>query len=313
MIKSALTLAALGAIDSLLTSLVADNITRGHHKSDRELIGQGIGNSVAGLFGGLPGAGATMRTVVNIKAGGSTPISGVLHSLALLAIILGAGGLASHIPKAVLAGILIKVGTDIIDWDYFKRLRQVPVSGVIKMLVVLLLTVFVDLMIAVATGMVMASMLFLKEMVDLQLKSISTVTDPDQTETPLSAEERAIMKRAGGDILLYHLAGPMSFGAAKEMSRRLAQFDHYRALVLDLSDVAKLDFTSSRAIDDMIYDAQSTGRQVFLVGGNPQVNDLLRRQGVLERLAAGRQLDNRLNALQAAAEILGIQVRENST
>jgi len=116
MLGSALTLAGLGAIDSLLTSLVADNITRSQHKSDRELIGQGIGNSIAGLFGGLPGAGATMRTVVNVKAGGRTPISGMLHAIVLLIIVLGAGSMASQIPKAVLAGILIKVGTDIIDW-----------------------------------------------------------------------------------------------------------------------------------------------------------------------------------------------------
>jgi SulP family sulfate permease len=306
MIKSALTLAALGAIDSLLTSLVADNITRTYHKSDRELIGQGIGNAVAGLFGGLPGAGATMRTVVNIKAGGATPISGALHSLILLACILGAGGLASHIPKAVLAGILIKVGTDIIDWDYFKRLRQVPLSGIVKMLSVLLLTVFVDLMVAVATGMIMASLLFMKEMVDLQLKSISTITDPDQEGTPLTDEEKAIMKAARGDILLYHLAGPMSFGAAKEMSRRLAQFDQYRALVLDLSELVKLDFTSCRALDDMIFDAQSTGRQVFLVGGRPQVYEMLRKQGVLGRLEEGHRHNQRISALRHAASSLGV-------
>lgn len=174
------------------------------------------------------------------------------------------------------------------------------------MLVVLLLTVFVDLMIAVATGMVMASMLFMKEMVDLQLKSISTITDPDQTETPLSDEEKLIIKAARGDILLYHLAGPMSFGAAKEMSRRLAQFDQYRALVLDLSDVAKVDFTSSRALDDMIFNAQSTGRQVFLVGGRPQVYEMLQKQGVLGRLNEGHQHNRRLSALQHAAASIGI-------
>ncbi|TVO74898.1 SulP family inorganic anion transporter [Sedimenticola selenatireducens] len=307
MIKSALTLAALGAIDSLLTSLVADNITRTYHKSDRELIGQGIGNTIAGLFGGLPGAGATMRTVVNIKAGGRTPISGALHSIILLAIILGAGSVASHIPNAVLAGILIKVGTDIIDWDYFKRIRHVPMSGIIKMLAVLLLTVFVDLMIAVATGMVMASLLFLKEMADLEMQNINTITDPDTTGTPLSDDEKVIMKSAKGDILLYHLAGPMSFGAAKEMSRRLAQFDHYRALVLDLSDVPRVDFTSCRALDDMIYDAQSTGREVFLVGGRPQVNRMLDKQGVLKRLKDGHRHHFRLNALQHAATSIGIE------
>jgi SulP family sulfate permease len=128
-----------------LTSLVADNVTRTQHKPDRELIGQGIGNTVAGLFGGLPGAGATMRTVVNVNAGGRTPISGALHAVVLLVIVLGAGPLASEIPKAVLAGILIKVGTDIIDWDYLKRIPVAPKPGVVIMFTVLIVTVTVDL------------------------------------------------------------------------------------------------------------------------------------------------------------------------
>ncbi len=160
MIASGLTLAGLGAIDSLLTSLVADNITRTQHKSNRELIGQGIGNTIAGFFGGLPGAGATMRTVVNVNAGGRTPISGALHAVILLAIVLGAGSLAQDIPKAVLAGILIKVGTDIIDWDYLKRLKHAPKAGIVIMLTVFIVTVVVDLLLAVGIGMVMASFLF---------------------------------------------------------------------------------------------------------------------------------------------------------
>ena len=116
-----LMLAVLGAIDSLLTSLVADNITRTQHDSDRELIGQGIGNLISGLCGGLPGAGATMRTVINVKTGGKTPISGMVHALVLLVVVLGAGGLTQNIPHAVLAGILIKVGIDIIDWSFLTR------------------------------------------------------------------------------------------------------------------------------------------------------------------------------------------------
>ncbi|MCK5481080.1 MAG: SulP family inorganic anion transporter, partial [Gammaproteobacteria bacterium] len=152
MVASGLTLAGLGAIDSLLTSLVADNITRTQHKPDRELIGQGIGNTVAGLFGGLPGAGATMRTVVNVNAGGRTPISGALHALVLLGIVLGAGPLASEIPKAVLAGILIKVGTDIIDWDYLRRIPVAPKAGVLIMFTVLIVTVTIDLLLAVGIG-----------------------------------------------------------------------------------------------------------------------------------------------------------------
>ncbi|MDX1812090.1 MAG: SulP family inorganic anion transporter, partial [Gammaproteobacteria bacterium] len=157
MLKSAVMLAALGSIDSLLTSLVADNVTRTYHLPDRELIGQGIGNSIAGLFGGLPGAGATMRTVVNVRAGGRTPISGTLHALVLFAIVLGAGVVASYIPNAILAGILVKVGYDIIDWDYLKRMRHISRGGLLIMSSVFFITVFVDLITAVAVGMIMAA------------------------------------------------------------------------------------------------------------------------------------------------------------
>jgi SulP family sulfate permease len=303
MIKSALILAALGTIDSLLTSLVADNITRTYHKSDRELIGQGIGNTLAGLFGGLPGAGATMRTVVNVKAGGLTPLSGALHAITLFIIVVGAGPLASVIPKAVLAGILVKVGTDIIDWDYLKRLKSAPRAGIMMMVTVLFITVFVDLITAVAVGMVMASFVFMKRMTDLQLKS-AIATTRGKEELPLNEEEQAIIDAANGQILLYHLEGPMSFSAAKGMARRLASFDQYRALILDLSHVPQVDFTSSRALDDMIHDAQDRGREAFLVGARPAVKTFLEKQGIIRNLADGHCLESRLEALRLAGEIL---------
>jgi sulfate permease, SulP family len=299
MLKSALTLAALGAIDSLLTSLVADNITRTYHKSDRELIGQGIGNTIAGLFGGLPGAGATMRTVVNVKAGGKTPISGALHALVLLAIVLGAGGLASHIPNAVLAGILIKVGTDIIDWDYLKRLHTAPPTGIVIMVVVLGITVFIDLIIAVAVGMAMAGMVFMKRMVDLQLESINTVRDVDEA-APFSDEEKAIFKQAQGRILLFHIGGPMSFGAAKGMARQMAQFDQYDVLVVDLSDMPQIDFTATRALEDIIVDAQDRGRRVLLAGCRPKVQKSLERQGLIAKIHTQHLHGKRIEALQDA-------------
>lgn len=302
MIESALTLAALGSIDSLLTSLVADNVTRTYHKSDRELIGQGIGNTIAGFFGGLPGAGATMRTVVNVKAGGQTPISGALHAVVLLAIVLGAGAMASKIPHAVLAGILIKVGTDIIDWDYLKRLRTAPKAGISMMIVVLSMTVFVDLIMAVAVGMAMAGMVFMKRMVDLQLNSIQTIRDVDE-DTPLSEEEAAILKQAEGRILIFHLGGPMSFGAAKGMARQLDQFDEYDILILELSDVPQIDFTATRALYDMVYDAQSEGRQVFLVGCHQQVCDMMDKQNVIARLPKENLVKERVDALRIARQM----------
>jgi len=306
MIKSALTLAALGTIDSLLTSLVADNITRSHHESDRELIGQGIGNTIAGLFGGLPGAGATMRTVINVRAGGQTPISGSLHALVLLTIILGAGKFAAYIPHAVLAGILIKVGSDIIDWDYLKRLRHVPRSGVVIMFVVFGTTVFIDLITAVGIGMVMASFLFLQRMSELQIKSITAITEPDE-ETPLSEQEAALLKKAAGRILLYHMEGPLSFGAAKGMVRRLAKFQQYDALLIDMTHVPLLDFTSCRAIDDMVSDALSVKRHVYLVGLRPNVHAFLQRQRVIQKLERSHIIDNRYDALYAATQALGLK------
>lgn len=156
MLVSAAVLASLGSIDSLLTSLAADNLTRKFHDADRELVGQGIGNLVAGIAGGLPGAGATIRTLTNINAGGRTPLSGIVHSLLLLVIVLGFGAVVAFIPYAALAGILIKVGIDVIDWRYLRRMFRAPRMDVVLMVVVLVLTVLVDVITAVAVGVVLA-------------------------------------------------------------------------------------------------------------------------------------------------------------
>ena len=304
-VNSALALALLGSIDSLLTSLIADNVTQTHHDSDRELIGQGIGNTIAGAFGAIPGAGATMRTVVNVRSGGRTPLSGVLHALVLLAVVLGLGGLAENIPHAVLAGILIKVGIDIIDWSYLRRLRDAPRAGMVFMLVVLLLTVFVDLITAVAVGIVLASLLFVKRMSDLQLANIKEITG-DIDEPDLSVEEKAALDAGEGRIVLYHLSGPFSFGAAKGMARRLAASDEFDALVLDLREVTFLDSSASLGLEDAIKQAQNRGKQVYLVGIRPEVETPLRRLGVLKLLPPDHHHVSRLDALkQAVVKVWG--------
>ncbi len=310
MVKSALMLAALGSIDSLLTSLVADNVTRTFHKSDRELIGQGIGNTIAGFFGGLPGAGATMRTVVNVRAGGLTPISGALHAVVLLAIVLGAGTVARYIPHALLAGILVKVGTDIIDWDYLKRLRTVPIAGIVVMLTVFLITVFVDLITAVAVGMIMASFIFMQRMVDLQIDSVTAITNP-QDESPLSEEESQLLEAAKGRILLYHVSGPMSFGAAKWMVRMIADFDKYDVLILDLSDVPHIDFTSCKALVDILHNAWSINSETFLVDCKKPVYRTLRKQGVVGKFQKYQLKRQRINALRDGLKIIeGLEAAE---
>jgi len=299
MIKSAIVLAVLGSIDSLLTSLIADNITRTHHNSDKELIGQGIGNTIAGIFGGLPGAGATMRTVVNIRAGGQTQVSGILHALILLAIVLGAGAYAKHIPHAVLAGILFKVGIDIVDWDFFKHLKYVPRTSAFLMFTVLIITVFIDLITAVAVGVVSASLILVQRMSDLQSKSMKILTEPDN-ELPLSDKESEILQKAKGRILLYHLSGPLSFGAAKSMVKKLTSYDDYDVLILDFTDVPLVDYTTSKSIHDIIGDAMGTSRKVYLVGMAGQVTALLKRLGVLNSINQEFQLDSRTDALESA-------------
>lgn len=303
MVSSALILAALGSIDSLLTSLVADNVTKTYHKSDRELIGQGIGNTIAGLFGGLPGAGATMRTVVNVKAGGQTPISGSLHAVVLLAIVLGAGGLASEIPKAVLAGILIKVGTDIIDWEYLGKIRHVPKAGVILMLTVLGMTVFVDLIMAVTTGMVMASMLFLQRVTNLQLAGMVIANTPIE-ELNLEPEEQQLMNDAKQRIVLFEIGGAVSFGAAKGLVKKISDYNDYDVLVLDMTDVPVIDYSATRALDTVIEDAINAGREVMLAGVRSGVNKTLKKQKILDRVHSNYIFVKRIGALREALKFV---------
>ncbi|MEL6442166.1 MAG: SulP family inorganic anion transporter [Cyanobacteria bacterium J06621_8] len=294
-----LMLAVLGSIDSLLTSLVADNITRTQHNSDRELIGQGIGNLLSGLCGGLPGAGATMRTVINVKSGGRTPISGMIHALVLLIVVLKAGALTANIPEAVLAGILIKVGIDIIDWSFLKRAHQISLKATSLMYLVLLLTVFVDLIVAVTLGVFFSNLLAMKSLSDIQSNKVKAITNPDE-DMGLNIAERHILKRAKGKILLFNLTGPMSFGAAKTISQRMGIVREYEVLILDLSDVPLLGVTASLAIENMVKDACESRHQVFLVGAKGKVRERLQRMKLLELLPAENCFPERLSALEKA-------------
>ena len=282
-LRFALILAFLGSIDSLLTSLVADSVTRTYHDSNRELVGQGIGNMAAGLFGGIAGAGATMRTLVNIRAGATSRLSGAIHALVLL--VLGFGGAASKIPLAVLAGILLKVGFDIIDWRYLKLSHRAPRAGVIIMLTTLVVTVFVDLMTAVAVGVVMASLLFVARMADLQLKSAKVVHNSEQSPD-LAAEEAAILDAAAGRIVLFHIEGPLSFGSARDISRMMQSSTVKDALVVDLSDVPFIDTSASMALEEVIVGLREMDDTVILCGVRDPVRNTLAKTGILNLLAS---------------------------
>ena len=294
----ALTLAVLGSIDSLLTSLVADNITRSQHDSDQELIGQGIGNMASALLGGLPGAGATMRTVTNVQAGGRTRLSGMVHALVLLLFTLGAGSLASPIPHAVLAGILLKVGLEIIDWSFMARAPLLSLRSTGLMWLVLLLTVFWDLITAVVVGVFLANILTIKRHSELQRQAMRARSGGEDHHD-LIPEEQELLRQAGDQLLLLQLSGPLSFGASKYLTQLLRSSANFHTLVLDLSEVPLLGVTAALAIEAICFDCRDQKRQVYIVTASDQPRERLHRLKV-PAIAGVTLTQSRLAGLAAA-------------
>lgn len=280
-IGSGSTLALLGSIDSLLTSVIADNVTRTRHDSRRELIGQGIGNTVAAIFGGIPGAGATKGTVVNIKAGGKTRLSGVVHGLLLLAVLLGAGQFAAYIPLSVLAGLLIPVGFAIIDYKGFRHLRDVPRADAVVMLVVLGITVFGNLIYAVGLGIVLASVLFMKKASDLaEMESSVGPLEEDPWE-----DEAELYARYQDRIFVKHLYGPLFFGfTARFQEMVLALNPDIRALIIRMERVPYIDQSGLYALEDAILTLRQRDVIVLLTGVQSQPNDMLRKINIVPDL-----------------------------
>ncbi len=299
MVVDGLVLGMLGCIDALLTALVADSITRTEHNSDKELIGQGIGNLVAGLFGGIAGAGATMGTVVNIQAGGRTAVSGLTRALVLLVVVLGLSQYLTGVPSAVLAGIAFKVGIDIVDWGFLKRAHKISPKAAFIMYGVIILTVFVDLIIAVGIGVFVANILTIERLSNHRAEKVKAVTYDDE-EIELNSEERRLLEHANGRVLLFYLSGPMIFGVAKAISREHNLINDYQALVLDLSEVPILGVTSALALENAIEEALEKERQVFLVGVGGQTEKRLRKLGVMDKVPAQNLISDRITALQQA-------------
>jgi SulP family sulfate permease len=292
-------LGMLGCIDTLLTAVISDSLTRTQHKSDKELIGQGIGNLMSGLCGGLPGAGATMGTVVNIQTGARTALSGLTRALILFIVVLWAAPLTQSIPMAVLAGIALKVGIDILDWSFLKRAHQVSLKGAAIMYGVMLLTVFVDLVIAVGVGIFIANILTIERLSRLQANDVRTITDADDVIL-LSEEEKLLLNQSNDRVLLFYLSGPMIFGVAKAIAREHAAMEHVDVLILDLSNVRMLGVTASLAIENVILDALEKNRQIYIVGADGQAKRRLQSLKLLRRLPADHLKANRLEALQDA-------------
>lgn len=298
---ASLVLALISSLESLLTSMAADSATQRFHDSNKELMGQGIGNLFAGMLGVIPGAGATSRTMVNIRAGGVSPLSGAIHSGLLLIALLAAGGLIRFIPSAVLAGILLYIGIRIVDWPYIRRFKWAPRSSVVIMIVVWVLAIFVSVIAAVAVGVIMASLVLVKRMTDLQLESVELSSD-DESPPGLDAAEKAAFAPCAGDVLLIHLGGPMTFGAANGLTRRLAPISDYKGVILDFTDVPHIDDSAAMALESIIERAAEADELVILTGLRRTVVRSFIRYGMQSSLRRCVRFRLRLDALHYACE-----------
>jgi SulP family sulfate permease len=299
----ALTLASLGAIDSLLTSVVADNMTKTQHNSNKELIGQGIGNMLAGLIGGLPGAGATMRTVVNINAGGRSNLSGVVHGLVLLVVLLGAGEYAKMIPLPVLAGILITVGIGIIDYKGIKHLFRVPRADAVVMIIVLVLTVFVDLLQAVAVGLVLAAVLFMKQMGDFSESKAVSASLNDFKNNFLQKDEKELSETMKHQIYIQHFDGPIFFGFTAHFKKMMQTLPDVSIVIFRMCNVPTIDQSGMYAIEDAILELHKKKMTVIIAGIQKQPLDMLKNIQLVPSLIPEEHIfENFLIAMAALEE-----------
>ena len=299
MLIDAAVLGMLGCIDALLTAVIADSITRTEHNSNKELIGQGLGNLASGLFGGIAGAGATMGTVVNIQAGGRSALSGISRAVILMVVILAFSGVAAQIPQAVLAGIALKVGVDIVDWGFLKRAHLISIKGALIMYLVIALTVLVDLIAAVGLGVFIANILTIDKMSALQSKSVKSVSTGDG-DLMLADDEKALLDQGKGQVLLFQLNGAMIFGVAKAIGREHNAIGECRAVIFDLSEVSHLGVTAALAVENAVEEAIEKGRQVFVVGASGTTQRRLEKLGLYKKLSAEHTSLSRRDALQQA-------------
>ena len=277
---TALTLSLLGAIDSLLTSVVADNLTKTRHLPNKELIGQGIGNSIGAIFGGLPGAGATIRTVVNIQSGGKTRLSGMIAGIVLLLILLVLSPLASKIPAAVLAGILVTVGIGVMDYKGLNVLSKVPRTEIIIMSVVLLLSVFWNLVYAVGIGLLLACLFFMKKMGDLAKNNSKVGLISNEKEF-----EKNISEKSKENVFVKHINGPLFFGFTSEFVSIANTIPKTASvIIIDMEKVPYIDQSGLFALEDVILDLDKKDIKIIIAGIQSQPMQLMKTIGILGEL-----------------------------
>jgi len=275
-IEYAVVLAVLGSIDSLLTSVIADNMTKTKHNSNRELIGQGIGNMIAAAIGGIPGAGATKGTVVNINAGGTSKLSGVLHGLFLLAVLLGLGQLAAHIPLCVLAGLLIPIGFKIVDFKGLKHLLKVPRADAVVLILVLLITTFGSLIQAVGIGVALACLLFMKKSGDISEQGLEVGAVADIDGNKPWQDEKEFYEAYKDKVIIKHLYGSLFFGFTSYFKDQISALpDEVKAVIFRMDRVPYMDQSGLYALEDIVFDLREEGIEVLLVGLKAQPKDML--------------------------------------
>ncbi|MGR5418145.1 SulP family inorganic anion transporter [Vibrio diabolicus] len=300
MVIDALVLGTLGCIDTLLTAVIGDSLTRKEHDSDKELRGQGLANMISGLFGALPGAGATMGTVTNIQVGARSPLSGVIRALMLALVVLVAGGLTEPIPMAVLAGIAVYVGFNILDWSFIQRAHKVSFSGMAVMYGVMLLTVFVDLIVAVGLGVFISNIIIIERLSREQARQVKAISDADEDDVPLTDSERGLLDRANGKVLFFYLSGPMIFSVSKAISRQHSSISDYDVMILDLTDVPMIDVTVGLALENAIKDALEANCAVYLLCPNERTREQLEKFHVIDLVPNDNMYQFRYEALNAA-------------
>ncbi|OOF07672.1 sodium-independent anion transporter [Salinivibrio sp. MA440] len=306
MVIDALVLGTLGCIDTLLTAVIADSLTRQEHNSDRELRGQGVANMIAGLFGALPGAGATMGTVVNVQVGARSPLSGIFRAAILAAVVLVAGALTAPIPMAVLAGIALYVGFNILDWSFLHRAHKISLQQTGIMYGVMALTVFVDLIVAVGLGVFIANLLVIERLSREQAKQVRAISDAEDDEVPLNDEERALLDASNGHVLFFYLSGPMIFSVSKAIARQHAHINEFRVMILDLSDVPMLDMTVGLALENAIKDAREANCTVFLLCPHDETREQLQRLHIGDWVRDAHIFTSRKPALEAANRLVEV-------
>jgi SulP family sulfate permease len=266
MVIDALVLGTLGCIDTLLTAVIGDSLTRKEHDPDKELRGQGIANMISGLFGALPGAGATMGTVTNIQVGARSPLSGIIRALVLALVVLVAAGLTEPIPMAVLAGI----------------------------------AVYVDLIVAVGLGVFISNIIVIERLSREQARQVKAISDSDGDDVPLNSRERKLLEKANGKVLFFYLSGPMIFSVSKAISRQHTRVAEYDVMILDLTDVPMIDETVGLALENAVKDALDAQCEVFLLCPNEQTRQQLEKCNVLDLVSNNNIYSFRDEALQAA-------------